>query len=158
MNGNLDLWREAAATPVLVYLSGGDGGAWWILRLVLQVLEKQQTGFSCWYGKTLPWLSEEVLPGYCTQEKEADRKITASCWKEQVPSSSPSLRSSETKKKPVGKAEMWFVGFQPQRHKSKYRRVGLELRELREHTHKRKFTPTPFINGWKKILTKTSAY
>lgn len=57
----------------------GDGGKWWLLRLLLQGSGKQQTGFSCCYEKKLPWLGEEVLLGYCTQEKEADSKIPASC-------------------------------------------------------------------------------
>lgn len=52
----------------------------------------------------------------------------------------------------TGKAEMWFAGFQPQHHKSKYRKMGLELRDNNlttgtETSLKRKLMPTPIING-----------
>ena len=78
----------------------GDGGMWWLLRLLLQVSEKQQTGFSCCYEKKLPWLGEEVLLGYCTQEKEADGKITASYQGAKIPSSSSSLVISFVSQRP----------------------------------------------------------
>ena len=103
------LKRDCCHTCVGVSALWGDGGKWWLLRLLLQGSGKQQTGFSCCYEKKLPWVGEAVLLGYCTQEKEADSKIPASCQGGANPfflfQPCHLLCQSETRKKPVGRSQ-----------------------------------------------------
>ena len=140
------LKRDCCHTCVGVSALWGDGGKWWLLRLLLQGSGKQQTGFSCCYEKKLPWLGEAVLLGYCTQDPSKLSGRSKSLLPLLALSSPLLVRDQEEAswKKP---AEMWFVQFQSQHHKSTYRRVGLELRELREHIHKENLHPSHIING-----------
>lgn len=146
-------WKEEALSRGFWMGAKASGEA---MKLVLQALEKLESGFSCCYRKELlpPVGQRSIAQG--TLLGRGSRQEAASSFFLLWPCVSLSLTP------PVGtaeqlarwQAEMWLVECQLYHHKTKYRRVGLELRNkslthTHIHTHvKQNFYQTLFFPAW----------
>lgn len=102
-------------------------------QLVLQVLDKNQTGLSCYVGRNYCSCGEEPLLGY-----KQERAHLCSLL---LPNSFPLVSLlAVTNRESACKAEMWFASCQHQYCKAEDGKVGLELRNyIMTHTRRDRY-------------------